>query len=110
MNIDFLAPNIVYFTGNGSLPSSTSGGVLFKNVALGIVIDMDTADILGANINLLNPLANSFVEAQLLGCNLERDWDKILKRLERFQAPAQKAVIVALKSIRDKYYNYMKES
>ena len=106
---DVKCDNIMYFSANATMPSNTSGGALYKNISLGLMIDTAKGDILDGNINLVNPLANYFIVEQLRGCNILDDWDLMLNRLDRFQAPAHKAVVVALKTIKDRYMNVIKK-
>jgi len=101
--------NIMYFSANATMPTNTSGGALYKNISLGLMIDVTTGEILDGNINLVNPLAIDFVVAQVKECNIIDDWDLMLDRLDRFQAPAHKAAVVALKTIKDRYMNVIKK-
>ena len=109
MEIDYRDPNIVYFSANGAMPSNTSGGSIYKVIALGLLVDVSTGDILDADINMVTPLSVRFIREQLIGMNLRDDWDAILARFERLQAPAQKAVTTALKAVAERYQKFSKK-
>ena len=108
MTIDYRAPNIVYFSANGTMPSNTSGGSVYKVLALGMLVDISTGEILDADINMVTDLSVRFICSQLVGANIETEWDEILKRFDRLQIPAQKSVLVALKAVKEKYQKYTK--
>lgn len=107
MGIDFNNSNVVYFAGLSNLPVNTTVGQVYKNMAVGVIIDLSTGQILDANVTLVSPLASEFVKAQIIGRNFEKDLERIIKDIERYQAPAQKPIIVALKAAFDRYKNYI---
>lgn len=106
MEINFCDNNVVYFSANGALPSSTSSGALYKVIALGILADVSTGTILDADINMVTTLSTRFIRAQLIGMNIRSDWEIILRRMDRLQVPAQKAILTALKAVRERYEKY----
>ena len=105
--IDYTFPNIVYFSANGAMPENTSGGSMYKVLALGMLIDVETGEILDADINMVTNLSIEFIRHQLIGCNINTDWETILKRFDRLKIPAQKSVLVALKAVMEKYQKYI---
>lgn len=106
MGYDYRNPNIVYFVGNSSLPANTSVGEVYKSAALGIIVDINTSKIIEANITMVNNLAIDFISEQLLGRYLDTELEDIIMDLHRYQGPAQKAIIVALKAAYQRYKNY----
>lgn len=110
MDIDYLNPNVVYFSANGAMPNNTSGGSMYKVLALGILVDTSTGLILDEDINMVTELSVRFICSQLKGANIDSEWDIILKRFDRLQIPAQRSVIVALKAVREKYQKYINYS
>lgn len=109
MKVDYCDPNIVYFSANSAMPSNTSGGSMYKVIALGLLIDVRSGEILDADINMVTPLSVQFIREQLLGMNIRTDWNLILNRFDRLQIPAQKAVITALKAVAERYQKYEKK-
>ena len=110
MKIDYCDPKIAYFAANGAMPSNTSGGSIYKVIALGLLINISTGDILDADINMVTALSTLFIREQIIGMNIQTDWDQILNRLDRLQAPAQKAVISALKAVAERYQKYIQKT
>ena len=107
MEIDLCNNNVVYFSANGTLPSNTSSGTLYKVIALGILVDVTDNIILDADVNMVTTLSTRFIRAQLVGMNICTDWDTILSRMDRLQVPAQKAILTALKAVRERYEKYV---
>lgn len=106
MTIDYRDSNIMYFVGNGNPPENTSVRQTFGHIAIGLVIDINTSKILDANITLVSPLSMNFIKAQLIGHNLSTDLEKIIKNVERYQGPALKSILVALRAVHNRYSNY----
>ena len=116
MAIDYQNPNVVYFSANGAMPNNTSGGSMYKVLALGVLVDVSTGVILDADINMVTDLSVRYICSQLIGSHIDSEWEIILKRFDRLQIPAQrvppvgqryKPVIVALKAVREKYQKYI---
>jgi hypothetical protein len=103
MEIDMRTPNIYYVVGNGILPENTAAGQISRNIAVGLLIDIDTSTILDACVTLRDPLAIEFVRAQLVGRNFEIELEEIILCFDRYQSSAQKAIIVAVKAAYDRY-------
>ncbi len=110
MAIDYQSSDIVYFSANGTMPSNTSGGSVYKILALGMLVDVSTGEILDADINMVTELSVRFICSQLVGSNIDTEWDVILKRFDRLQIPAQKSVLVALKAVKEKYLKYTQKT
>ncbi|WP_167577893.1 DUF3870 domain-containing protein [Ammoniphilus sp. YIM 78166] len=99
-------PNLVYFVGNGSVPVNTAVGHLHPHIAVGLIIDMRSSQVLDAHVTLASPLAVDFIKAQIIGRTFEQEFDEIMNSMERYQGPAQKAILVALRSAYDRFRNY----
>lgn len=110
MTIDYTDPNIFYFVGNSNPPENTSVKQTYGNIAIGALIDIRTSEILDANITLVSQLAFEFVRAQLIGKNILTDMEEIIRNMERYQGPALKSIIVALKALHNKYTNFKQSS
>lgn len=109
IEVDYRNPNIVYFVGNSAMPTNTTVGNVFKIGAVGVLMDIRTSLILDANVTLVSPLSINFIRAQLIGRHLNRDLEQIIKDVDRYQGQARNAIIVALRSIADRYNKYMEK-
>ena len=109
IEVDYRDPNIVYFVGNSAMPTNTAVGHVYKIGALGILVDIRSSLILDANMTLVSRLSTSFIKAQMVGRYLNRDLEQIINDLDRYQGQARNAIIVALRSIADRYNKYMEK-
>lgn len=105
--VDYRDPNIVYFIGNSGLPVNTAVGQIYKHIAIGMIVDIRTSEILDFHVTLVSPIGKKFVNAQIIGRYLNSDLELIIKGFERYQGPAQKALIVAFRNAYDRYKNYL---
>ncbi len=106
MKVDLKNKNICYFVGNGNLPENTAAGQISRNIAVGLLVDMESSIILDACVTLRNSLAIEFIKAQLVGRRMDFDLQLILNDLDRYQSSAQKAVMVAIKAAFSRYKDY----
>ena len=105
--IDLTDPNIVYFVGNTALPTNTAVFHLYGVGALGLLVNISTSLILDVNITLTHPLSREFIKRQMVGRYLNTDIERIITDLERYQGQARSAIVVAVRSIADRYNKYM---
>lgn len=105
---DLTDSNVVYFVGNGCVPENTAVGQTYRNIAVGLIVDIRSAKILDANVTLISPIAKDFIRAQLVGHLLTKEEVEVIcKSLNRYQAPAQKAIIVAFRGAYERYLSYI---
>ncbi|WP_199232714.1 DUF3870 domain-containing protein [Mesobacillus foraminis] len=97
----------MYFVGNSNPPVNTSVKQTFGNIAIGLLIDIRTSTILDASITLVSPLSMEFIRAQLVGRNLDSEIEEIIKNVERYQGPALKSIIVALRAVHNRYRSFI---
>lgn len=109
IEVDYRDPNIVYFVGNSAMPTNTTVGNVFKIGAVGVLMDIRSSLILDANVTLVSPLSIAFIRAQLVGRFLNQDLEQIIKDVDRYQGQARNAIVVALRSIADRYNKYMEK-
>ncbi len=109
IEVDYRDPNIVYFVGNSAMPTNTSVGNLYKIGSVGILLDIRTSLILDANVTLVSQLSISFIKAQMIGRYLNRDVEQIIRDIDRYQGQARNAIVVAFRSIVDRYHKYMEK-
>ena len=100
--------NLVFVTGYGNPPTNCALKDDYSLIALSMLIDTRTNIVLDASVNTINELSVAFITAQCRGRNILEDSQLIVEDLGRYQAPAQKSLIVAFKSAVDRYINYLK--
>lgn len=105
---DLTDPAICYFVGSASVPANTVIGQLHNNIAVGLLVDTRTLRILDVFVSLISQLGQDFVRAQIIGRQVTKeDIELTVKLLERYQGPAQKAVVVALRGAYERYISYI---
>ena len=67
-------------------------------IALSLLVDVRSNIILDAAVNTINDLSAAFLSAQLKGRYIIKNKSVIIESLGRYQAPAQKSIIVAFKA------------
>lgn len=99
---------VVFVVGYGNLPANCVLKDDYSLIALSLLVDTRTNIILDAAVNTINELSMRFIRAQLVGRRLLEDNEQIIEDLNRYQAPAQKSLVVAFKSTADRYRNYLR--
>lgn len=107
--IDYKDPNIVYFVGESNLTTNCVTGQHHPFLAIGLLIDTRTSEILDAYVSLVSPQGSKFVREQFIGRRLLEDYDLIIESLQRYRAIARKSVIVATKAVYNTYLQYLSE-
>jgi len=72
-DIDFRDPNLVYFIGNSNLPMNTAVGEIYKHIAIGMIVDIRTSEVIDFHVTLVSPIGKEFVKAQIIGRKLDTD-------------------------------------
>lgn len=86
---------------------------MYKVMALVVLVDMRTGEIVDADCTLSVSISERFVARALIGGNLRDDLEELAARISRtYQGNAKKAIITALRVVADKYnvfatYEYM---
>lgn len=102
-----LNKDIVLFSGYGQLPSGTVAGDVFKVMALVVLLDIRTGEIVEANCTLSTRLAERFVESMVIGRNIHTDYKELVECINnKYQGSAKKSIITALRTISLKYKAY----
>lgn len=104
----FTDKEIVFVVGYGNLPANCVLKDEHSMIVLSVLVNTKTNIILDATVNTINSLSISFITAQMIGKNLIKDADEIIEELSRYQAPAQRSLIVAFKATIDRYVNYVR--
>lgn len=103
--------NIHYFSALGKLPEDFPSGEIYKHVDVGVVVDLETCEILDGSITLLTPTAQSFLLDKLIGQKLTDAGVEIIETelIRTYHGVAVKAVIYALRQIHERINLIAKE-
>ena len=95
----------VYISATAKLPSGIPSENVYKAIDVGLVIQRDSGIIKDASLTLLTRAAEQFLQDLIIGNNLkEAGTELLIEKIQiRYHGAAQKAVIVALKQIHEKY-------
>lgn len=96
-----------YFVGESNVNQQSVSGQYFKKMAVGLLIDTTTGDIIDCNVTMISPVGKNFVCAQLCGRNILNDYEAILVGLNRYHSTTQKSIIVAFKQVYDIYKKWV---
>ena len=95
--------NEIFVSGYAKLPSNITASKLYEVIAVVILVDKNTGDILDAECTLSTRLGRDFVNYILIGKNI-KDVEIINKEMdEKYFGTAQKAVVTAFKNCKKKY-------
>lgn len=95
--------NHIFLTGYAKLPQGITAKELYAVIAVGIVVDVKTSEIIDADCTLATVLAKSVVKNLLVGSKLN-DLDKIEKGFKHhYYGSARKAILSAIKTCNEKY-------
>ncbi|MEW6243419.1 MAG: DUF3870 domain-containing protein [Bacillota bacterium] len=96
----------LFFSGYAKLPAGITASELYKVVGVGLEVDQ-RGYILAAECTLATGVGRDFFIRMVKGLNLEEDFDAIVADIEeRYHGSAQKAIITAMKIIREKFRAY----
>lgn len=102
----------VYFISYAKLPNNTSAGALLDYIGLGLYINYETGVIEDVAITLLTDEAKVYLKDLMVGFNLhESPLEDLVKRIEfHYHGMSQKAIIVVLKAVYERYCHWKKEN
>lgn len=96
-----------YFVGESNVNQQSVSGHYFKKMAVGLLIDITTGDIIDCNVTMISPVGKNFVCTQLCGRNILNDYELILAGLNKYHSTTQKSIIVAFKQVYDIYKKWI---
>jgi hypothetical protein len=103
MNGVILLENEILLTGYARLPKGITATEIYGSVAVGILADIKTGEIIDIECSLVTDLARNFVRSIVKGHNL-LEFDKIEAVFaKRYYGSAEKALVTAIKRCSDKY-------
>ncbi len=95
----------IYISGISKLPTGMPSENVYKSVDVALIINKKTGIIENTSITLLTDVASDFLRSLIVGFNIrETDIEVLFDEIrERYHGSAQKAIIVAIKKIAEKY-------
>lgn len=96
--------DLVLFSGYARMPSNTTAQKIYEELALVAVIDMNTGVIHNVECTMVTGLAKEFVSNLIIGYDMNRGVEELLKKLEyKYQGHLKKALASAIKMIGTQY-------
>ncbi len=96
-------------TGYAKAPQGTSMYEVYKHAGIVLEIDLETHTIVEAEFTFVTELTKNFFKRLLIGYRLDKGLEPLIKRIqEHYFAPSQQAIIVALQSAVQRYWDFTK--
>lgn len=93
----------ILITGYAKVPQGLAASELYTTIALGLLVNKSTGEILDVDCSLVTQIARDFVRQLIIHKNLN-ELDVIEEALNaRYFGSARKALIMALRSCLEKY-------
>lgn len=102
--------NTVLVTGYARAPKGTSMYEIYKHAGIVLEINYHTHTIESVDFTFIADLTNDYFKKLLEGYSLQDGLDPLIEQIKtHYFAPSQQAVIVALQSAVQRYWDYTKE-
>ncbi|MGM8365561.1 DUF3870 domain-containing protein [Virgibacillus sp. W0181] len=99
----------VLVTGYSKAPQGTSMYEVYRHAGIVLEVEVDTHKILDVEFTMVAELTKNFFKKIVVGYSLEDGLDNLIDRIkECYFAPSQQAIIVALQSANQRYWEYVK--
>jgi len=99
----------IFVTGYAKLPQGITAAELYSVIAVGLVVDIESGEIIEADCSLVTETGRRFVKQIIEGKNM-KDIELITEEIKgRYFGNAKKAIISALKMCAEKYQAAMAE-
>jgi len=95
--------NEVFLTGYAKLPDGITAKELYDVIALALVVNRRTGEIMEAEITLSTNVARNFISRVLVGENLEDISNIETKIMNSYYGSANKAIVTATKICHSKF-------
>ncbi len=104
----YYSQQTIYISAYAKLPAGIPSESIYKVIDVGLVINTETGVIKDASFTLITDTASQFLKDLIIGFNVrEEKAEKLFEIISsRYHGSAQKAVIVALKMIFEKFQMY----
>ncbi|MGI6463000.1 MAG: DUF3870 domain-containing protein [Candidatus Scatomorpha sp.] len=103
---DFREKRYHYFVGESNVSHHSISGQHFKRMAVGLLIDVETSQIVDANVTMVSAVAKNFICTQMIGRCIAEDNEEILTAFSRYHSGIQKSIVVAYKQAVDSYQKW----
>ena len=101
--------DLCLFSGYGRLPSNTTAQKIYEELALVMVIDMQTGVVHNAECTMVTGLAKEFVSSLIIGYDMNQGIEPLVKQLEhRYQGHLKKALVSSVRMIGSQYAETLK--
>jgi len=102
-------PNTILVTGFAQLPKGTTMYEQYKIIGAALLINLDTTQIIEAELTFIADLPNKFLNSIIEGYYLNQGVDPLFEEIKkRFGTPSQGAVLQAIRSAYDRYIENFK--
>jgi len=96
--------DLCLFSGYARLPSNTTAQKIYEELALVMVIDMNTGVVHNAECTMVTGLAKEFVSKLLVGYDMNQGIEPLIKLVERkYQGHLKKALASSIRMIGAQY-------
>lgn len=97
-------------TGYSKAPQGTSMYEVYKHAGIVLEIELESHKIVKAEFTFIADLTKEFFNKLLIGYDISQGVDPLIQRIRKhYFAPSQQAVIVALQSAVQRYWDYMEK-
>lgn len=101
--------DLCLFSGYARLPSNTTAQKIYEELALVMVIDMNTGVVHNAECTMVTGLAKEFVSNLLIGYDMKQGIEPLVKKLEhKYQGHLKKALASSIRMIGTQYAETMR--
>lgn len=103
--------NTVLVTGYSKAPQGTAMYELYKHAGIVLEIERSTHKIVDAEFTFIADLTKNFFKKLIVGYDLSQGLEPLIARIRtHYVAPSQQAVIVALQSAAQRYWDFVSKS
>ncbi len=101
--------DLCLFSGYARLPSNTTAQKIYEELALVVVIDMNTGVVHNAECTMVTGLAKEFVSNLIIGYDMNQGIEPLVKEMEhRYQGHLKKALASSVRMIGAQYAEMLK--
>lgn len=93
----------LFITGYAKLPQGITATELYRVIAVGLIVDRQSGEILDADCSLVTRVARDFVKKLIIGKDLKEIEEIQREFSKKYYGSAKKALISALRTCNEKY-------
>lgn len=100
----------ILVTGYSKAPQGTSMYEVFKHAGIVLEVDIETHEIVDVEFTFIADLTKRFFRKLIVGFRLDQELDLLIQRIQNhYFAPSQQAIIVALRSAAQRYWDFLEK-